>query len=162
MKKFLIIFLLFAVLFVHKEWFNPFSILTNWDWMYIPLNALNTIRADYFTTWLSDFHLWRPLIDLSQAPTYALLWMLSKYFWFTYGFWEKIVWFIPILIIWIFGSYKLFDYIFKWDFWAILVWISIYCFNTYVLSLQTWHITLAWAYSLLPLWIYFLHKWIIE
>ncbi len=162
MKNKIYITLVTIIFIVYFQWFNPFTILTDWDWMYTWKNALKTIRADYFTTWLSDYSFWRPLIDLSQAPTYALLWFLSKYFWFSYAVWEKLVWFIPILLVLIIGSYKLFNYLFKWDILTILVWISIYCFNTYALTLQTWHITLAGSYAFLPLWLYFLHKWFIE
>jgi|GEM_PF-2879977 hypothetical protein len=48
-------FLIILLSYIHGNWIFSLDILADGDFFYIPIQALKTIRADYFSTWLSDF-----------------------------------------------------------------------------------------------------------
>lgn len=151
-------FLIILLSYIHGNWIFSLDILADGDFFYIPIQALKTIRADYFSTWLSDFEFWRAPIDLSQAFVWALPWYFAKFFNWDFAIWERISYFLPILFFSVCGTYKLFNYLFKEENLSAYLSIFIYLFNTYVLVLQTWHITLACAYAIFPLAFYYFCK----
>ncbi len=145
----------------HLPWLNPWLILTHGDWQYSATEVLNTLRINYFSMWLSDKSLGRVLLDVGQAPTYSLYGFFSKYFGLGFEFGSRLVHFWPILIVTPIGSFLLLQRLTK-NLFASLVGTIILLFNTYFLMLQTGHLTLAGAYTWLPIFLYFFDKKLTE
>lgn len=142
--------LIFLLTIIYRKWFYNFGILSKGDWGFYFRESLSTVRIDYFTTWLGDSSLGRVLVDTGQAPTYALYGLLAKYFGFSFALSERFVHMWPIVIIAPLGMYILMKYFTK-SYIAIAIGVVLFSFNTYYLTLQTGHLTLAGAYAFIPL-----------
>ncbi len=149
-EKIYLALLLAIVLTTYHQWLFTFSIITKGDWPYLFVETLKSLRADYFSLWLSDFNFGRILLDVGQAPTYAGAGMLAKYFGLPWEAIERIVYFFPAIIMGVFGSYILIRNIFKSASVAFIGAI-VFSFNTYILTLQTGHMTLGVAFALCPI-----------
>lgn len=150
------------IIFVNATWLNLLWLpITDWDFFFFQKYALETTRLNYFSVWLSDLNFWRVLVDISQAPIYSLPWFFSK-LGISYEISSRIIYFIPIIFFSLYWSYKFFNLLFSNETFSLVGACSIYLLNTYFLTLQTGHITLAVWYSIIPLFLYFLHKGYIE
>ena len=137
-----------------RLWFFSTSILTNGDWPFFFNETAVTLRINYFSIWFSDSSFGRVLIDVSQAPTYFLYGIFSKYFIFNYAINERVIHFLPAIVINIIGSYFLLNKLFKNKI-ATLIGVTIYLLNTYFLDLYTGDVTLAAAFAFFPLVFFF-------
>ncbi|HKR82017.1 MAG TPA: hypothetical protein VJR27_03375 [Candidatus Saccharimonadales bacterium] len=144
--------LLFTVL-IYNSWFLDFGVRTHGDWGFYVKQAADTLRGHYFSVWLSDTSFGRILPDLGQAPSYAPYGWLSYYFGFSFAIAERMVHLWPAVLLAPIGSFMLARHVFK-DKVAALLGMVVYSYNTYFLTLQTGHLTLAAAYALAPLAIY--------
>ena len=144
--------LLFTVL-IYNSWFLDFGVRTQGDWGFHLKQAADTLRRHYFSVWLSDTSFGRILPDLGQAPSYAPYGWLSYYFGLSFAISERIVHLWPAVLLAPIGSFMLAKHVFK-DKVAALIGMVVYSYNTYFLTLQTGHLTLAVAYALAPLAIY--------
>lgn len=116
--------------------------------------ALSDVRINYFSLWLSDKNLGRVLIDIGQAPTYAIYGFLAHIFNWDYELIQRLVHFFPIVFVAPIAIYLLLR-LFINNHFAILIGIFTFIYNTYALILNTGHLTLAAAYSISPLVLYF-------
>ncbi len=155
--KYFLILALGLILAVYHTWIFELSILTKGDWGFLFKETLTTLRADYFSLWLSDSNFGRILIDVGQALTYAGAGALGKYFGMDWASIERVVYFLPTIFISVFSSYLLIKYFFKNDI-AAFIGSVVYSFNTYTLTLQTGHLTLATAFAFGPLVFYLFHR----
>ena len=151
---FLFISLIFII--VYNRWIFGLDVLTSGDWIFIPKDALETVRINYFSIWLND-SFGRVLFDGGQAPTWIAYGVLSKYLSLGYAVSERLIHFWPIIIFLPLSSYFFLRYI-LFSKIAIFVGILIYSFNTYFLILQTGHLTLMVAFAIAPLAILFFFK----
>ena len=142
---------------IFNSWFLHFGVRTAGDWGYMLDVTSETLRRFYFSTWLSDNQFGRVLIDVGQAPTYAVYGWLTHYIGTSYAINERLIHLWPAVIFAIFGSYLLVKYIFNDRATAVLGAI-VYAANTYYLALLTGHLTLAGAYAFAPLVILFYLK----
>lgn len=126
------------------------GIRSDGDWGFFLKETADTLRRHYFSIWLSDSSFGRVLIDAGQAPTYAIYGWLSYYFNLDYALTERLVHMWPSVLVAVFGSYLLTNYIFK-DKIAGALGAFVYTTNTYYLTLLTGHLTLAAAYAFVPL-----------
>lgn len=141
--------LLFAQIFIYHAWFLDYSIRTHGDWVFSFPETLESLRAHYFTVWLSDQSFGRILIDVGQAPTYASYGFLSILLGLGFEYGERIIHFWPSVILSPIGAYFLALYCLE-DKRAAIASAVVYSFNTYALILQTGHLTLSVAYALSP------------
>lgn len=142
----IVIIVLFAVF---HEWFFKKTILTDGDWYYYTQNSLLSFRLDYFHLWLGDQNFGRMIIDIGQAPTYALYGLLAK-IGIPYSYSERMIHMIPAIVILPIGSFLLLNIYTKYVI-AIAVGSAVLFCNTYFLQLLTGDITLATAYAFAPL-----------
>jgi hypothetical protein len=147
-----VVILLLTVL-IYNSWFLDLGVRTQGDWGFYLKQAADTLRRHYFSVWLSDTSFGRILPDLGQAPSYAPYGWLSYYFGFSFAITERIVHLWPAVLLAPLGSFMLAKHVFK-DKVAALIGMVVYSYNTYFLTLQTGHLTLAVAYALAPLAIY--------
>ena len=152
---FLLVLTSILTIIAFKEWFNPLAILSKGDWGFYFKNSLDSVRIDYFSTWLPDGSFGRVVLDLGQAPSYSLYGFFSKYLNIPFQISEKIIHFIPALLFSLLGSYLLGRKILKDDV-ASLVCSIIYTFNTYTLDLFSGNPTSAASFSMFPVLFYFL------
>lgn len=140
------------------RWLFSGTILTNGDWWYYTKTSLVSLRAQYFTTWLPDQSFGRTLIDVGQAPTYALYGALTSVFGLSYAVSERLVHMIPAIIFAPVGACLLVRQ-FSRRVWPVAAGTAVYCCNTYFLQLLTGDITLATAYAFVPLalWAFMRH-----
>lgn len=140
---------LLTLTLVYHAWFFNYSIRTHGDWMFLHKEALTSLRAHYFSLWLSDYSFGRVLLDVGQAPTYAAYGFLAKFLGLGFAFGERVVHMWPAVLVAPAGAYFLSLHLVK-NKHAALVGAIVYSSNTYALILQTGHLTLAVAYGLLP------------
>jgi hypothetical protein len=145
--------LLAVLLLTFRNWFFESSILTRGDWPYFTNISLKTFRLMYFHVWLSDKDFGRTLIDIGQAPTYAMYGVLAKWFGLGYPYGERLINMIPAVLLAPAGSYMLLS-LFTKRILAIAVGTTVFCCNTYFLQLLTGDITIATAYAIAPLVLY--------
>ncbi len=137
---------------IYNKWFLNWAILTSGDWPFFFKETLSSVRASYFFVWYPS-NMGMILLDIAQAPTYALAGYLG-HLGLQYNLIERIVYFFPIVFLTPIFSYIFLAHILKNKI-ASLVGSIAYCFNTYMLTLQSGHITLMVACSFLPLVLYF-------
>lgn len=152
-KLFVVILSVVALVVIYHQWFLNFGILSKGDWGFYFKDSLSTVRISYFSTWLGDSSLGRVLIDSGQAPTYALYGFFAKFFELPFEISERFIHMWPVVLVAPIGSYLLLSYLFKSKI-GILIGVLFYSFNTYFLTLQTGHLTLAGSYALFPLIFY--------
>ena len=155
-NKFLISLLLISI-FTHWRWVFTFQLITHGDWVFSSKQALDTLRANYFSIWMSDNSLGRVLLDVGQAPTYFLYGVFSKYLGFGFEYSERIVHLYPVVFAAPIGVFSYLRRITKNEFASFLGSIII-LFNTYFLILQTGHLTLAGAFTIIPFVFLYLDK----
>lgn len=155
MKKYslLIIFILFLII-VYHTWIFSNGIFTYGDWWYFWNESLISVRVSYFNIWISDFNLGRVSLGIGQALTWGAYGFLNRLIGADYQLGLKIVHLFPIIIFTPLGMFVLLKKYIKSNI-AQLIGVLAYCFNTYFLTLQTGHLTLMVAYSLLPFILYF-------
>lgn len=152
--KLLVIVIIVFFLLVYHRWIFSHSILTFGDWYYFYKETLLTTRMSYFNIWVSDFNLGSIVVGIAQAPTWGAYGLLAKLFNIDYPISLRVVHLFPIIIFTPLSSFILTKYITKKTYAAIAGMI-VYSFNSYFLVLQTGHLTLMAAFSLLPLIVYF-------
>lgn len=138
---------------IYHQWFFNLGVKTHGDWGYHTKQALDTFRLNYFSAWLSDESFGRIVPDIGQAPTYALYGVLSSVFHVPFAISERLIHLWPAVLVAPIASYLLVKSILKNKIAAILGSI-IYSTNTYFITLQTGHLTLAAAYAFAPLVLY--------
>ncbi len=148
-------------IWVYRVWLFGSGILSHGDWRFLGNKTLIDVRMRYFSTWFSDGELGRFLIDNAQAPTYSMYGVLAYAWGIGFGQIERIIHLIPIVILAPLCSYSLI-YRFTRSKIGSLFGTGIFCYNTYFLTLQTGHITLAAAYSLVPLALIALDEFLIR
>lgn len=151
--KLLFLIIVIFFLLIYHRWIFQNSILTYGDWYYFYKETLLTTRMSYFNIWISDFNLGSIVVGLAQAPTWGAYGLLAKLFGFDYSLSLKIIHLFPIIIFTPLTSFILAKFITKKNYPAI-VGMIVYSFNSYFLTLQTGHLTLMVAFSLLPLLLY--------
>ncbi len=142
-----------TILIAFREWIFTANILTHGDWGFFFRETAISIRGDYFSTWLSDFSFGRILIDLPQAFFYSLYGALPLFLNLPYEITERAIHLWPILFLSLVGTGLLIHKIFN-NLIATIIGSLVFIGNTYALTLDTGHITLAAAFSLLPLLLY--------
>ncbi|MCK9378680.1 MAG: hypothetical protein M0P97_00870 [Candidatus Moranbacteria bacterium] len=142
---------------IYHRWLFSDAIITHGDWTYFFNETLYSLRINYFSLWLSDQNFGRHLSDVGQAPTYALSGVLALNNFLRWEIIERIQYFFPIVIFTPLSAYFLNRYIFK-NVLAACIGAGVYSFNSYILTLQTGHITLATAFALAPFAILFFIK----
>lgn len=159
-RIFIIIILLFFSFISHKIWYHPFAILTNGDWWYQGKLILWEIYSKAFNMRSMEAWFWSPTLDVSMKLPVVLFWQLTDWFWINYALGQRIFWFLPALLLSIYGSYKLFFYLFKWEFYSILVSCLLYNFNVYITIVQiSGHMSIAVGYAFIPLLLYLYLKY---
>lgn len=138
---------------IYHQWFFNFGVRTHGDWGYHTKQALDTFRLNYFSAWLSDESFGRVVPDIGQAPTYALYGFFSSVFNLNFAISERLIHLWPAVLVAPIASYLLVKDVLKNNVAAVLGAI-IYSSNTYFITLQTGHLTLAAAYAFAPLVIY--------
>lgn len=111
--KFVVIILALLYLVSHTEWFNLFSTLTHGDWHSFEQQTLATLRIDHFGTWLSDKGFGRFIYDIAQGISWAIPGYLAKYLGMSFAMSERLVWFFPMMVFAIYGSYLFFNLLLK-------------------------------------------------
>jgi len=140
-----IILIIIINLLVYHKWFNLSSIITHWDWWYL-WKINNNIFAPFIWKWV--FWLWNITIDISQF-IYLLMWIIWK-LWISSWNIHKIIFLIFSVLISSISSFFLWIKIFK-NYFSAFITSIVFCFNTYFLTLQTGHNTLASSFSIFPL-----------
>lgn len=146
-KKYIRLIMIMFIIFLYRNWIFSFDLITHGDRWYIS-SLLNWHYDPYIRR--SVFTKGSILLDISQFSRF-FYWFLWK-LWLDYSLAERVIFLWPCIILSVAWFYKLGKYIFKSDiawFFASIV----FCFNTYILTLQTWHITLMTAFSVFP-WIF--------
>jgi len=144
-----VILLVVFPLITYHTWLFTFGIIKTGDWGYYYKEAMSTLNIHWFGLWLGDTY-GRVLIDIGQAPTYALYGYLTKFFNFDFVLNQRLVYLYPVALF-----TPLFSYLFlrtlKFNKTASFVGALVYAFNTYFLVLQTGHMTLMGAFCFAPL-----------
>lgn len=144
-----IILLIFFSLITYHTWLFTFGIIKTGDWGYYYKETMATLNIHWFSLWLGDIY-GRVLIDVGQAPTYALYGYLTKYLNFDFVLNQRLLYLYPIALL-----TPLFSYLFlrtlKFNKIASFVGALVYAFNTYFFVLQTGHMTLMGAFCFAPL-----------
>lgn len=145
-KYYHILALVLIFTIVYHRWLFETSILTHGDWHYFLPESLRESRLFYFSTWLSDFGLGREVIDVGQAPTYALYGVLNYFFGFNFEVASRIVHLWPIVVLTPLAGYLLSAKMSQKKM-LLIAGTLIYSANTYFLILQTGHVTLMAAFN---------------
>jgi hypothetical protein len=144
-----ILLLIFFSLVIYHTWFFTLGIIKTGDWGYFYKETMVTLNIHWFSLWLGDIY-GRVLIDVGQAPVYALYGYLSKFLNFDFVINQRLLYLYPIALF-----TPLFSYFFlrslKFNSIASFIGALIYSFNTYFLVLQTGHMTLMGAFCFAPL-----------
>jgi hypothetical protein len=158
-KKELVVATLFfcLIFFTYRFWLFSDGIITDGDWPFYFKETMSTVRVEYFSAWLSDRSLGRVVLDLAQAPFYAMYGFFSKYLNLDYSMSERIIHFIPVALLTPLFSFIFLRYNFKLPISAFIGSI-VYSYNVYSLQLQTGHVTLASALMVAPLAVYYYQK----
>lgn len=103
--------------------------------------------------WLSDQRFGRTILDVGQAPTYALYGFLAKFLHIDYAISERLIHLWPTVLV---APVSCFFYsrLFSKKIAATAIATLVYCCNTYFLQLLTGDITIASAYAIAPLVVY--------
>lgn len=147
-----IVIVLVILLLAFRQWFFSGTILTNGDWYYYTLNSLKSFRLEYFNVWLGDQNFGRIIVDVAQAPTYALYGVFAS-LGLNYAVGERIIHMLPSVLGAPISAY-FFLRLFSKNIYAIAAGTAVYCCNTYFLQLLTGDITLAAAFAIAPLVLY--------
>ncbi len=142
---------------IYHFWFFSLAPITHSDWGYYFNETLTSIRSKCFSLWFPNLSFGHTLLDVGQAPTYALAGLLGFIPQLNYAIIERLVWFWPIVVFTPLSSFLLLKSILK-NRVAVLIGVCVYSFNTYFLILQTGHITLMGASAFAPLAIFFFKK----
>lgn len=137
-------------LIIFRKWVFSVDILTHGDWWNLTDATMQSMRIAYFNTWLPDLNFGRVLIDLGQAPTYALYGLLSQLFGFSFAINERLIHMLPIVLLSPVGIYLLLKQSITSRL-AIFCGMLVYLYNTYILIIVTGHLTLGAAFSFMPL-----------
>ena len=155
LKKIYPLVILFCInILVHLPWLNIHKIITHGDWAYFSSQTL-LMRTHQFGTWLTDINMGRAVFDLVQSPFWASFGYLYKFFGFDFTISNHILVLYPIIFLAPIFVFIFLRILFKNNM-AILLAGCVYLFNSYFLTLQTGHLTLALAYTFVPLLLYFL------
>lgn len=156
-RKFIVILALILIIFIaYKEWFFSNSILSYSDWLY---NYDETILSyDWLpTAWTDDslgsINLFNSLYPINIA--FKIFTILGV----SYNLTQRIIFMIIPIIISGLGIYSLSNYITK-NLYSGLISVVVYLFNTYVLLIQTSHLTIFAAFSFAPFYLYSLIKYL--
>jgi hypothetical protein len=152
---------LLIVVAVFRVWFFKSTILTHGDWYYYPIASLEAFRLMYFHTWLSDKNFGRTIIDLGQAPTYAMYGALADWFGMGYQYGERVIHMVPAVVLAPLSSF-LYLRLYVKRIAAIAAGTAVFCCNTYFLQLLTGDITLATAFAIAPLVLFFFIRYFRE
>lgn len=144
-KNLLFIVLLLFFILIYNKWFI-FGVLTDWDWSYF-VNPAADIFWSYI--WRSSFWLWWVFLDFWQWVRHISQ-IIYNIFGINYEYISKIVFLYPNILFWLIGSYFLWKKLFNNNY-SIFLFVIAYCFNTYFLTIQNWHNTLAVSFSLFPI-----------
>jgi hypothetical protein len=142
------IFLLYIV--TYRTWIFSRGILTFGDWPYVTLSSQVDHYLAYLYIWKGDESLGSVVLDSGQAITYLPYGLLAKYLGVGFSLAERLVHFWPVLVLTPVSAFIFARTFFKSKL-AIIGATATYCFNIYILTIETGFMTFAGAYALVPL-----------
>lgn len=152
-KHFWVGLLLIISIVVHWRWFS-FSTLSNNDWQYISTGLISAWSD------IQNIGVWKDINGVGKSdeqPYFAIIryaYSLFSNFDKSYEIGLFFIYLLPIIVVPPIATFFLLKKIFQDDIYAFLGGIVL-SFNTYFLVLQTAHLTIAIAYSILPLLLLF-------
>lgn len=159
-KKYLpLALLLLLSMAVHWQWLNIKDTITHGDWYAFNSTSLSQIRIHHFGTWLEDMNMGRVVVDLVQGPFWAAFGFLYVYFSADFDISNHLLVLYPIIFIAPVSVYFFLSKLLQ-NKLSIFLASCVYLFNSYFLILQTGHLTLAVAYTFVPLVFFYLISFI--
>ena len=150
----IIIPLLLLYFISHFEWFNISSILTYGDWWSQGYHTLTSVVNHSFSMWAQDTGFGAPSVDIGMRLPALALAFLTQILHISYPLGQRLIWFFPMILFSVFGSYALFKHLFKEHKEAVLWACLLYNFNVYFLILQiSGHMGISMGYAIMPLFI---------